>query len=188
MIAISGGVTSLVNSKEGLYLALGYGSQFWLDANGGFGTGDICTYSGGSSLACTLDTLAELNTALGGINIVDTGTLTDTKYCTWDATGSEIDCDSEGGSGGVSGPVSSTDNAIMRWDGAGGDTAQDSVITSDDTTGALAFPDTVTINSGEADGATAKGFVNNTTNTLSTGGSLHSEWTNNGTSWGFKCR
>jgi len=36
------------------------------------------------------------------------------------------------GSGGVTGPVSSTDNAIVRWDGTGGGTLQDSGITIDD--------------------------------------------------------
>lgn len=36
------------------------------------------------------------------------------------------------GSGSVSGPVSSTDNAIVRWDGTGGSTLQDSGILVDD--------------------------------------------------------
>lgn len=36
------------------------------------------------------------------------------------------------GSGDVSGPVSSTDNAIARWDGTGGDTLQDSALAIDD--------------------------------------------------------
>ena len=40
---------------------------------------------------------------------------------------------------GVSGPVSSTDNALARWDSAGGDTLQDSVVTMSDT-GAMVFP------------------------------------------------
>jgi len=34
-----------------------------------------------------------------------------------------------GGAGGITGPVSSTDNAIMRWDGTGGDQAQNSTAT-----------------------------------------------------------
>jgi hypothetical protein len=57
---------------------------------------DVSSYSGilaiSSGATYELNSLAELNTALGGIALVDTGTLTDTKYCTWDATGSEIDC------------------------------------------------------------------------------------------------
>lgn len=40
-------------------------------------------------------------------------------------------------SGGISGPVSSTDNAIVRWDGTGGTTVQNSVNTIADTSGAL---------------------------------------------------
>jgi len=59
----------------------------------------ILRISGGSTTAVT--DLSGLNTALGSIGLVDTGTLTDTKYCTWDAAGSEIDCDSEGGGGGA---------------------------------------------------------------------------------------
>jgi hypothetical protein len=62
---------------------------------------DVSSYSGilaiSSGTTYELNSLAELNTALGGISVVDAGTLTDTKYCTWDATGSEIDCNSEGG-------------------------------------------------------------------------------------------
>lgn len=37
------------------------------------------------------------------------------------------------GSGGISGPGSSTDNAIVRWDGTGGTTVQNSVVTVSDT-------------------------------------------------------
>jgi len=44
-----------------------------------------------------------------------------------------------GGSGDVTGPVSSTDNAIARWDGTGGDTVQDSLVTVSDT-GLLSAP------------------------------------------------
>lgn len=35
---------------------------------------------------------------LGSNPVKGTGTLTDTKYCVWDAAGDEFDCDSEGGS------------------------------------------------------------------------------------------
>lgn len=43
-----------------------------------------------------------------------------------------------GGSGDVTGPGSSTDNAIARFDGAGGKTIQNSVVTIADTTGNMA--------------------------------------------------
>lgn len=45
-------------------------------------------------------------------------------------------------SGGVSGPVSSTDNAVVRFDGANGDTVQDSSVTISDT-GVLTTPSLV---------------------------------------------
>lgn len=48
-----------------------------------------------------------------------------------------------GGSGDVSGPVSSTDNAIARWDGTGGDTLQDSGVTITDNN-TLTLPDSAT--------------------------------------------
>ena len=38
-----------------------------------------------------------------------------------------------GGTGDVTGPVSSTDNAIVRWDGTAGDTIQNSTVTISDT-------------------------------------------------------
>ena len=41
------------------------------------------------------------------------------------------------GSGDVSGPGSSTDNAIVRFDGTGGKTLQNSIVTIDDTTGVI---------------------------------------------------
>lgn len=45
---------------------------------------------------------------------------------TWD------DCEPSAGTGDVSGPATSTDNAIARYDGAGGDTLQDSTPLIDD--------------------------------------------------------
>jgi len=39
-----------------------------------------------------LDALGELNTQLGGTNLKDTGTLTDTKLCTWNNSTGKIDC------------------------------------------------------------------------------------------------
>lgn len=47
-----------------------------------------------------------------------------------------------GGSGGVSGPSSSTDNAIVRFDGTTGKLVQDSAITVGDT-GIITFPDNI---------------------------------------------
>ena len=45
-----------------------------------------------------LDSFSELQTQIADATVVIVGTLTDTKYCTWDNAGSEIDCNSEGGS------------------------------------------------------------------------------------------
>lgn len=46
--------------------------------------------------------------------------------------GETITVDITGGGGGISGPVSSTDNAVVRWDGTAGDTVQDSILTIGD--------------------------------------------------------
>lgn len=50
----------------------------------------IPAISGGATYQ--LDTLAELNTALGGIALIDTGTLTNANLCVYDLAGLEIDC------------------------------------------------------------------------------------------------
>lgn len=55
------------------------------------------------------------------------------------------------GSGDVSGPASSTDNAIARWDGTGGDTLQDSALAIDDS-GNLTGVTSITV--GSASGIT----------------------------------
>jgi hypothetical protein len=61
------------------------------------------------------------------------------------SNGSAWESYSGGGSGDVSGPGSSTDNAIATWDGTGGDTLQDTTVTLDPSTGLLTgatFPNT----------------------------------------------
>lgn len=54
----------------------------------------------------------------------------DEEVLTWN--NSESRWEPAAASGGVSGPVSSTDHALARWDGAGGDTLQDSDTTLDE--------------------------------------------------------
>ena len=60
---------------------------------------DVSAYSGIPAISAgstyDLDTLTELNTAVSA-TLIDTGTLTDTKYCVYDSAGSEIDCNAEG--------------------------------------------------------------------------------------------
>lgn len=51
--------------------------------------------------------------------------------------------DSSGSNGGVSGPISSTDNAIARWNGISGNAIQDSSVTIDDNN-RLVLPDSAT--------------------------------------------
>lgn len=55
------------------------------------------------------------------------------------------------GTGNVTGPASSTDNAITRWDLATGQHLQDSVVTVADTTGDVTWPSDVTLRSGAGD-------------------------------------
>lgn len=57
--------------------------------------------------------------------------------------GSTVSLGAGGGTGTVTGPVSSTDNAIVRWDGTGGATLQDSSVTVDDS-GNVSVPGGVT--------------------------------------------
>lgn len=68
----------------------------FMSNSGDLDDGEFCVWSSsGGAVNCNvpLGSLANLNTQLGGINIVDTGTRTDGRLCTWDNTGSEIDCD-----------------------------------------------------------------------------------------------
>lgn len=67
-------------------------------------------------------------------NVLDAGRICGRMDLHYDQLRSLIDevSQSGGGSGDITGPVSSTDNAIARWDGTGGDTLQDSGITIDD--------------------------------------------------------
>jgi hypothetical protein len=58
---------------------------------------------------------------------------------------------SGGGSGNVSGPGSSTDNALVRWDGTAGDTIQNSPVTCADTTGELTWVGDALIRSAAGD-------------------------------------
>lgn len=69
-------------------------------------------------------------------------------------TGTTINASGGGGSGDVTGPGSSTDNAVMRWDGTGGDAAQDSAVTIADTTGNIATPGTISTGVGGSDAGT----------------------------------
>lgn len=64
---------------------------------------------------------------------------------------------SAGGSGDVTGPASSTDNAVARFDGAGGKTLQNSTVTIDDT-GNVTFPARILGKQG-ADVASAAGMT-----------------------------
>jgi len=75
-----------------------------------------------------------------GMSAPSTSSLGDARIY-FDTTAGTLKCSEDGGaytdcvgggSGDISGPVSSTDNAIPRWDGTGGDALQDSGITVDD--------------------------------------------------------
>lgn len=71
------------------------------------------------------------------------GPLTPGNVAVWDdETGTLIDGGAGSGSGDVTGPASSTDNALVRFDGATGKVVQNGVITESDS-GALTFPDNV---------------------------------------------
>ena len=65
------------------------------------------------------------------------------------------------GSGGVSGPGSSTDNAVARFDGSGGSAIQNSSVTIDDS-GNVVTPGTVDGRDVSVDGATLDGHVGDT--------------------------
>lgn len=72
------------------------GAPPFLKNTGTLDDGEFCVWlSSSSHLNCNvpLGSLPNLNTLLGGINIVDTGTRTNGRICTWDASGTEIDCD-----------------------------------------------------------------------------------------------
>lgn len=69
-------------------------------------------------------------TTLLGVSNVD-GTTPVTLYA--DPTTHRLLVSSAGGGGGVSGPVSSTDNAVARWNGTAGDAIQNSAVIIDDT-------------------------------------------------------
>ena len=83
-------------------------------------------YDTGSSVSSTLLTVDE------GTSNADTLWL-----CTNDVGSDVVGTDNlafiQIGSGDISGPISSTDNAIVRWDGTGGNSIQDSGILIDDT-------------------------------------------------------
>ena len=71
-----------------------------------------------------------------------------------------------GGTGNVSGPASSTDNAIVRWDGTTGRTIQNSAATIDDSGNLSAVAATFSAS------VTTSGAINAGSGTISGGGSL----------------
>lgn len=91
--------------------------------------GELLTGSGSSGGGSPL-TVQELDGAPLVANVttlnVTNGTLTD------NGSGSVTITTGGGGGGGITGPVSSTDNAVSRWDGSGGDTLQNSGVIIDD--------------------------------------------------------
>jgi len=91
----------------------------------GTNTGDQTSVSGNSgstdalkSATTTIDVVSSTAPTVGQVL-----TATSDSAATWQ--------DASGG-GGLTPPVSSTDNAIVRWDGIGADTVQDSPVTIDD--------------------------------------------------------
>lgn len=94
-------------------------SAFFSQAGGGNAFSTFQTTSGTSPVATAGESTI---TFTAGSNMTITGD-SSTDTITFAATG---------GSGDVSGPVSSTDNAVTRWNGTGGDTIQDSSVLIDD--------------------------------------------------------
>lgn len=103
-----------------------------------YGTGLLG--SDGSNNTIDIDTESELETSLGGINLLNKEAI-DTE-----AEFEALLFTLPGGAGGgdVSGPAASTDNGIVRFDGTGGKTIQDSGILIDDIDN-LDTPGSVTI-------------------------------------------
>jgi len=111
-VAFFDGVTGKLIKDSGLALS-------------GSNTGDQTSVTGNSgstdalkSATTTVDVVSSTAPTVGQVL-----TATSDSAATWQ--------DASGG-GGLTPPVSSTDNAIVRWDGTGADTVQDSPVTIDD--------------------------------------------------------
>jgi len=128
--------TDVTLTGSGTYLSIA-GQEITVDPITESDISDLGAYiTGNETITLSGDVSGSGTTAITttiGAGAVDiamlsaTGTPTSSNFLRGDNTWA-----TPAGSGDVSGPVSSTDNAIARWDGTGGDTLQDSGITIDD--------------------------------------------------------
>jgi hypothetical protein len=94
------------------------------------GNGSAPTTDGSIKYDRTTERL-QVGTGAATSSFAPVGTLTNAKYCTYSESGKTIVCNSEGGTGTISGPATSTVNAIAKWNVATGSSLANSSVLID---------------------------------------------------------